>query len=436
MKKPAILFLIFVSLVAFVYYYEIEGKEKRDEAKQAEESLVRLKQDEITALEIIRPGQEPILLRKEGENWVVKKPIETSADKFTVESLLRNIETARIERSFDDGSRRARDYGLDRPRLTLKVRAKEQEKVLHVGRDDYTGSQLYVQVQGNPKIHLTYDSLLTTADKDLLQWRNKKVLALERDKVQAIEMVRPSEKVVLRKEGEKWLLRSPLEEAADRDTVSGLLSALEFAEAQKFMVEKTDDLKAYGLDKPAVMVRLQEQGQDNWKTLELGKKQGGEYLARNPDRSPVFTVKEEVYEKLTQKIWELRDKDVVEVAQDEVTRLVVRRGTEEIVIHHSEMKWTVEKPQEQKGKEALSYKFWYPIDDIKFESIDDQKAESDGFVKPDVQVIVTLKDKSTRTYEFIRKGDRYLARRRDSGRQGTISKESFEKLQFKASEIV
>jgi len=58
-----------------------------------------------------------------------------------------------------------------------------------------------------------------------------------------------------------------------------------------------------------------------------------------------------------------------------------------------------------------------------------------NFPEPDVEVIVTLNDGSQRTFVFAGNGGRYLARKVESGRQGTISQEDFEKLQFKIEDM-
>ena len=52
MKKIGLLFVILIGLVAFVYFYEIEGEKKRQEAKEREESLFQMKQEEVTSIEI------------------------------------------------------------------------------------------------------------------------------------------------------------------------------------------------------------------------------------------------------------------------------------------------------------------------------------------------------------------------------------------------
>ena len=64
MKKIGVLFVIFLALAAFVYFYEIVGEREREEARSLEESLLRTQREEITAVEILRPQQESILLSK------------------------------------------------------------------------------------------------------------------------------------------------------------------------------------------------------------------------------------------------------------------------------------------------------------------------------------------------------------------------------------
>ena len=92
MKKIVALLVVFLGLAVFVYWYEIEGQKKREEAKELEESLLRTKQEEVTGLEVSRSGQQDVLLIKEGEGWTIQEPIETVADKASVEALLRKLE--------------------------------------------------------------------------------------------------------------------------------------------------------------------------------------------------------------------------------------------------------------------------------------------------------------------------------------------------------
>jgi len=437
MKTILILLVVFAGLFAFVYFYEIQGEKAREEAKQKEEKLVSLDRDKVSEIEIARQGSEPVLLKKSGNDWSVRKPVETPADSGTVDSFLSATSTARIERKLEKVGKEASKYGLADPRLRVVLKGEKEQRTLLFGSKDFTGNQVYVQVQGSPDVYLTSDYLFNSADKELKDWRNRKVLTFDRNQVQNIEITRASDQIKLKKQGEKWVLEQPIQETADEAAVSSLLSTLESAEAQKFVAEQPDDLKTYGLDQPAATVRVREQGKDSWKTLELGKKEDDSYLARTTDRTPVFTLKTDLYDKLNQKLWEFRDKGVVEVEQDRVAQLTFKRADAEIVLkRQDDGKWVVQKPDSLKGKEAFTYKFWYPLTDIKYQSLDDRVTGATGSAKPDIQVTVKLKDGSQRGYEFSQQGDKYLARKVDANRVGTISKESFEALRFKPEDLV
>ena len=440
MKKIGILFAAFLALVLWVYFYEIEGEKTRQAAKDREESLLRLEQDQISSVRMDRPGQDSILLEKIGEGWALKEPLEAPADKTSVDSLVRDLGTARIDRTFVEMGAGPEEYGLAEPRLKLTIEAGDESTVLSVGGDDFTGSKVYVQVEGESQVHLASDQLFTTADKKLMDWRDKKVISMERDKIATIEILRATEKLRLKKEDDKWMLESPLQEAADQSAVSGLLSSLELAEAKRYVSEESIDLGRYGLEKPQLSVRFQQEGQEQWETLELGnefEEAEDQYLARNPARSPVFSIGKEIRDKLVQDLWEFRDKDVIDVDQDDIAAVVVKIGDQEIHARREDYKWILEKPEQQKDKEALAYKFWYPMDDIKFESIDaDSVKAGTDLPQPQVRVRIELKDGSIRNFQFAHEGNRYVARKLESGRTGAISEEAFEKIQFKVDDIV
>ena len=91
MKKIGALLLIFLGLSAFVYFYEIEGQKAREEAKNLEKSLLRSEQEDVIGLELSRFNQQDLVLIREGEEWIIRKPIKSMASKASVEGLLSYI---------------------------------------------------------------------------------------------------------------------------------------------------------------------------------------------------------------------------------------------------------------------------------------------------------------------------------------------------------
>ncbi len=437
MKKIGILLTVFLALVAFVYFYEIVGGREREKARSLEESLLRAQQEEITIVEILRLQGERIVLSKEGEQWMLKEPLETSADQSTVDVLLRDLSQAIRDRTFPEGGTRLEEYGLHEPPMTLKIQTDGKEQTLLIGKKEFTGNQVYVRFQGEPEVFLTSQVLFSTAGKELMEWRDKKVLVINRDRIQSIEVINSANTIRIIRQDEEWHLEAPIQERADQNAVSSLLSTVESGEAQEFVSDDPQELQSYGLDPPTATIRVQHEEEDDWRALELGQRKGEHSLARNPERGSVFTVGQEIFEKLNQDVLAFRDKGVVDVEQEQIAGVVIHRKEDaEIALRYEDYKWIVEAPDAQKDQEALAYKFWYPITEIRFTSIQDKESELLNFPEPDVEVIVTLNDGSQRTFVFAGGGDRYLAQKVESGRQGTISQEDFEKLQFKVEDIL
>lgn len=435
MKKLGALLLIFLGLSAFVYFYEIEGHKTREEAKKLEESLLRFKQEDIVGLELSRFNQQDLVLIREGKEWTIRKPIEAMASKTSLEGLLSSLEGAQRDRIFTVEKDGAKVYGLENPRMVLKIDSGEQEQTLFVGGEDYTGTKIYVQLAGTNQVFLTSNQIYSSADKDLKEWRSKKILFFESNKTQAIEIDSPKGQIRLMRKKD-WFLEEPISERADQNTVSNLLSALQYGEVQNFISDQPKGLKKYGLNRPKLRIRIRHEGEDRWSELQVGKEIDGNYHALNSDRVSVFTVQEDLRKKLIQDVWAFRDKDVINVSQEEIDRLVMRREEGEIVLRREDYKWIIEEPESQKNQEAIGYKFWYPMDDIKYESIKESSEIGQSIAEADVEIVVTRKDGKKRTFAFMQMDNSYIAIQQDSGRKGTISNESFEKLQFKIEDIV
>ena len=328
-------------------------------------------------------------------------------------------------------------YGLDRPRFRLTIGVGQERKILLIGNNDFTGNSMYVQLEGDPEVFLTSRSLTTAVDKELFQWRDKKVLVFERPQVQTIELENAEATIRLERRDEEWFLEAPLRERADQNKVRGLLSTVEFAEIQEFVDDFPEELESYGLVPARATLRIQLDDPLMWRTLELGQKRGEYSLARNSDWPFVFTVKPELSDRLNETVWDFRDKSVVDVDQTEIAQVLFRRvDDEDIIIKFQDYTWTVEKPDSHRDQEVQAYKFWYPITDIRFQSIDDHQLDEPSLSQPEVRMVVTFKDGAERSVVFAQAGDRYLARKVSTGRQGTISQTDFEKLLFKIEDIV
>lgn len=222
----------------------------------------------------------------------------------------------------------------------------------------------------------------------------------------------------------------PVQEPAEETTLSGLLTSLQTAKAQEF-IDDPPELSEYGLESPQLKVWFTEG--EKIHSLLIGSQTESGYYARDPGRPTVWIISEALRNDLTQELWAFREKDVIDVNQDDVAWITLRRPESELVVRHEDFKWQVDKPEEHKGKDIAPHKFWYPLDDIEFESIDEDAASLKG---TEINVVVTLKDGSSRRYEFYKEGDAHAARQVERSRSGTISQEDFEKLLVEIEDLL
>ena len=453
MKKILVLLGVFLGLLGFVYFDQIEGEKAREEAKQLEDAVFKgLKIDQVTSIEVVVPDQDALRLSRisaagpapdpgpeedfkpqKKAQWRLESPLAAKADSGAVHFLLQRLEEAKIDRLLEGKGDSLSDYGLDNPQLSLTVEAGDQEYKLRIGQQGFGGNRVYAQLDGSSDVYLMTKSLYTQAAKPLEDWRDKDLLEFESTLVRAVEVDRPSGGLRFSKQDDRWKLEEPLQEDADQQNTSAILSSLDLAKVSEFAPDP-EDLSAYGLDQPVVRLRIREEDEQEWKSVEVGaQREDGKYWARDLSRPEVFAIDAELHEKLTRELWDFRGKQLINLPQDQISQVSVRREQGEVTVERKDFTWTIQSPEDHEGEETYSYKFWYPLENIKFTSLDDADA---SFPESSAEVTVTLEDGSTHRYQFARQGESCRAKNLQTGRQGQISQEDCEKPDFKIEEMV
>ena len=439
MKRIGILFGLFAAILAFVYFYEIEGAEERDQSRDLEESLLRLKQDEITSFDLQRPGQPLLRIVHQDQSWRLQEPVEGLVDQFIVDAFLRDVAAARRERTLEDVADKLGEFGLLEPRLTVTVRAgAENTQTLRVGNDDFSGDRLYAQLDGQTQVLITTKSVFSSADKELREWRSKSVLDFDQDAITQVEVEQGSQQIRLEKQGSEWRLVEPLNDRASESEVSSLLSAIKYARIDDF-VNDPEEPQAYGLDSVGYRFRVKGAEDQGWKVLEVGdqKPEQETYFARDPSRPLVFTIRKTVIDKLALDASQYRDLRVIDLKQNGFDQISYRHGDVRFRLSREGAAFMFLEPPGKAGQEAPAYKFWFPLQDLSFESMADQPSvENDPrFARPTITLEFQIGDE-IRLFEFAEAGEQVWARQANNGRAGTIARTEFEKIFFTPDSIL
>lgn len=254
--------------------------------------------------------------RRGEDKWDLVQPFQAPADSADVSSLLSQAKSAEAESFADDSAADMAKYGLDQPRLTLKVTDKKGTHTLLFGKATSDG-KVYASREGEKEVTLVSKFTFESFDKKPSDLRDRKLISLEEDKITYLDIKNPNGAMRLQKVGSDWQfadVTDPKEKKAKTDTVEQILTDLR-SSADRHVEEAPADLAKYGLDKPVITVQVND-GRSSTQVLTLGKKTaGGNYYARG--NSPaVFEVQSFVYEGLNVKREALKDQPEEKKAEE------------------------------------------------------------------------------------------------------------------------
>jgi Domain of unknown function (DUF4340) len=155
-----------------------------------------------------------------------------------------------------------------------------------------------------------------------------------------------SDPVTLQKaDAGKWQITQPKPYRADQETVAGMLSTLSGLNADRVVEDKASNLKQYGLDPAVAELDITGKGQGT-RQLLLGDDTptGGDVYASLAGDPRVFTVSSFNKTSLDKSLNDLRDKSLLTVDADTVSRVELIRKGQEIEFDRTKDGWQILKP--------------------------------------------------------------------------------------------
>ncbi len=377
-KSTLLVLLAAIVLGAAVYYFDWRRSQKEIEKEPAdtEKLAYSIQPQDVSSLTIKHPANpaEPVLhFEKRNGIWQVTQPIETQADQTSVEGIVDSLASARISQIEPGTPDRLKVFGLDPPAVSLEFQLQNGAKhTLALGSKDFTGISAYALVDSGKDAALLPESLLISASKSLQELRDRNVLHLTSSDVAAFDLKNSSGQVSAKKEKEEWKFTKPAEARGDASSIDGLLATISSAKMTAVTSESPDHLGKYGLASPAIsFAAVNTQGKTT--TLIVGKKEDGQYFARDTSRPTIFRVDEGLYKKLAQTAGDLRDKKLAHFDPAAINHVEIHNASGTFICtRKSDTDWTIDAPTDQKGKSAEISKLFLPLEQASAEQILDQ----------------------------------------------------------------
>jgi len=425
--------LAVIVIVGAIYIQFVE--KGRDTTKIFEEKGKKIFQvvdlsDHIGEIAVSREDGEFKFERKgDGTDapWRMLEPLKVRADKSEVKAIASELEELEIKSSIsgEDGKLDLAEYGLDKPRATVAFSALGDEYTLLVGGESPSGSdELFVKRGDSDKIYLVDDDIYDKVKKSKEEFRDKKVVSVEKDDVIGVQLAWGDAKdkisVTAKKEQGQWSLKLPVEDYADKSKIEDLIDDLKDLKVDKedFITEEADDPAKYGLDKPVLTAVIEvdkeqkgeESGEEKKLKFELvfGKEAEGKtdkIYAKRKDEPTVFAVKDDILDDLSvEEVKDLRSDDFGMFEDDDVNKVEISLASSNVVVEKvkgdeedDDEEWKVTKPKEVETEESTVDDLIDDLDGTDIEEfVSDDPSDEDlkkyGLKPPLATVTVHLKD--------------------------------------------
>jgi hypothetical protein len=342
--------LLFVVLIAaaVVFFVAQSRQSASDQATstktdtedkgRAGQKLVDLSTANVNKVVVTPASGDKLAFERSGiAEWRITSPVNAPADAFKVDDLVREVTELRTSGRTD-----VKDKGLDTPQYVIEVTDKEGKTTkINVGSRSAVGDILYVKLEGHDQADLVSASIVDQLEKPVSEYRKTKLLTTSNDKITGVTVKHDGQTLKLTKSGEKWQVVEPKQMAGDSGQISTLLSAITGLNAVKFVAEQVGDPTNYGFNKPQMTVSYttappetqpttkatattQPAGETT--TIKFGRWEDvrkKDLYAIVSDSGPVVTVAGTTLDSFKKTPLDLRDRDVVNVDPNAVSRVSI-----------------------------------------------------------------------------------------------------------------
>jgi hypothetical protein len=301
---------------------------------------------DLNKIEIRRDGEDFTFEKKDG-TWKLAAPAMADVEAGKV-NLLAN-ELAKLEGVEFVGDQPKQDeldktYGLTKSKLTVRLfyaDAKKTPQTLTLGNKRDGKQEYYARIDQGPVFTLKKD-LHDDLDRTSLSYRPLQIWKLDPEAITDIDVQGAKSAYHLKHEPLGWKITQPFSAAASEPQTDEMANRLAQLKAEKFAAHQTKDLASFGLDKPALTIRLSvKDGKPV--TLEVGKlvdKDSTSRFARQAGGDAIFVISEKSYAGLDREALDLLDKTLLSLNPRSIER-VRYQGAASFTLEPLKEQWQV-----------------------------------------------------------------------------------------------
>lgn len=317
----------------FVVTGKILEKINKDINELRNKWVFEFDEDAVERLKIQNDSEEAIVCSKVDQLWWLSKPVSDRGDSERIKGILNELKNIKIGKTdfVSDKEEDISKYGLDKPRLTISIGYKDKSQSILLGYN--LDNKVYAKRDDESSIFLIHDVVIKDFDLEPNDLRDKQLLRFDSIGtygIEKLELKYPDTTLTMEKTKQyDWMIKSPTEILADRDTVREFVEKVKELQIQNYVDDSGRNYDEYGLEKPFVEVSIfRKIGEGETVKFMIGKtdEDGGLCYVRRDGEDAVYSVPtENFYDVATGGFLAFRDKIVLEFAKENVHKLVIER---------------------------------------------------------------------------------------------------------------
>jgi hypothetical protein len=206
--------------------------------------------------------------------WKMTEPLSADAESSDLETFLSGLRPLRADELVADKGGDLKSYGLHRPTARWRFLQNSKELLtLEVGNTDKAkGGKAFARLGTSPLVFLLDGP--TTA-RVLAEYRSRKVWGISAPDAAQVEKIRygyAKDPFVLQKVDKDWQVSGKPMTKIKADAVRDVLDALASLQAERYVADRAEELKLYGLEPPVLTLELETP--TGKKALHVGRQEG------------------------------------------------------------------------------------------------------------------------------------------------------------------
>ena len=398
----AALAVLLLLVGAFYYVYEVRWAPERERVETRKGRVFQAEATDVTAVELKRP-EDTIRLTRVGDGWELKSPVVARGDRARVDETLTTVLTAKADREIDPKPANPGDFGLDKPAAEVTLTLKDGKTLgLALGSKSPTGVWVYAREAGKPAVVALPDGVLREATKPASDFRDRTILSVDRKEVSGFDVTAEGQTVSVDHVADAWRITKPTALPADTEAIGDMFEKLTAAKVKEFPAEAPTSRASYGLDRPLRLTIHTGRDKDRAsRTLLIGSTDAtkkGVYAMREGEPS-VLLLPEDVAKAIPRTAAALRDKQVVSVDRDKITRIDVDSPKGAVTLTKDKDRWAITAPQPLPADQVEAGALLTRLRDLRAQGFlsDDASAVPRVLGKPTIKVTITESDKPPTT---------------------------------------